>query len=280
MHRSAKKGTRPAPSCNKRSTDSQRRGGEDGAALILALVFVVVSALSVAALVTFSGGALLSTAQFKSERNIEYAADSAVELAIQQVRYRPSYYPTATPRNCLGPGSVTVDHKTIVVLCKGELAHLPISVSGVGSGSTTTNSVKITTAALFAGTHNFVGFLVRDSRGYVQPTSTVVHETNAQNSATLSLPAVGTTNGSDGITLTPPYERLVTFYACAYQCTHPTGAISGSHVVIKAVVGFDDLTARGGSACATTPTTPKESSASTCGTAITVRQWVVEPAND
>src|ERR1700674_932832 len=82
-------------SCNSSSgTRAMRRsgsgGGEAGATLVLALVFVLVISLVLMAIVTLSGTNLIDTAQLQNARSVEYAADGAVDAAIQAVRYQPS----------------------------------------------------------------------------------------------------------------------------------------------------------------------------------------------
>jgi hypothetical protein len=59
---------------------------ETGAILLLALVFSVVIALILLALVTLAGNDLLNTTNLKSQRNVEYAADGATTAAVQAVR--------------------------------------------------------------------------------------------------------------------------------------------------------------------------------------------------
>jgi hypothetical protein len=60
---------------------------DDGAVLILALVFLVAVSLIVTALLTFDGASLRATTSFAAERNNEYNATGAVNLAIQNTRY-------------------------------------------------------------------------------------------------------------------------------------------------------------------------------------------------
>ncbi|HEY6427070.1 MAG TPA: IPT/TIG domain-containing protein [Acidimicrobiales bacterium] len=60
---------------------------EQGAVLILALIFLVSVSLVVVALLTWTGASLTATGAFASERATETAATSAVNLAIQNSRY-------------------------------------------------------------------------------------------------------------------------------------------------------------------------------------------------
>ena len=267
------------------------RRDDTGASLILALVFVVVAALSVGGLLTFSGGALLDTAQLKAQRGLEYGADSATEIALQAVRYRPAYYPTG-PADCLGTPTVTVKEDTatyvFAVYCKGS--HAPTTLRGAAGGASITvkgGVATVTTAALFAKSRTFVGYAIEDTKGGIPttPVATIISETNkpTHHTVVLSTSAV-TPETADTITLISVYQRFITFFTCRSSCT-PTKlsdmmagrtATPGDrtpNLMIVATVDFRDRTSLNGSACTT-------SSSATCGTADSVRQWVVKSAND
>jgi hypothetical protein len=79
---------------------------ESGAILVLALVFLVAVSLIVVSLLSWSGASLLSTTAFGNERSVEYAATSAVDLAIQNTRYsyESQFLTNTTPQPCLGSG--------------------------------------------------------------------------------------------------------------------------------------------------------------------------------
>jgi hypothetical protein len=64
-----------------------RRGDDEaGSILILAMIFLVAVSLIVLALLSFVGNSFTASASFTSERTVETAATSAVNLAIQQSR--------------------------------------------------------------------------------------------------------------------------------------------------------------------------------------------------
>jgi hypothetical protein len=63
---------------------------EEGVVLLLALLFVVAIAFVLLGLLSLSGNDLKNTSNLQSQRASEYAADSAVDAAVQAVRY--SYY--------------------------------------------------------------------------------------------------------------------------------------------------------------------------------------------
>lgn len=273
---------------------SERVRDECGAALILALVFVVVAALSVGGLLTFAGGSLLDTAQLKAERGLEYGADSATEIALQAVRYRPAYYPTG-PASCLGTPTVKVTEGTqytFAVYCKGRLAPVATvrSPAPTASIAVVAGEVVVTTANLFSGsvtTRTFVGSVIRDTKGGIPttPVVTIVSETNSVHTVVLSAaPSTVHQETTDTITLVSVYQRFITFFTCRTSCTKTklldmmagrtsTPSMRTPNLVVLAEVGFRDKTALNGESCNTTATV-------TCGTAILVKQWVVKAAND
>lgn len=91
-----------------RSVDDGSR--ERGAILILALVYIIVISVVVAALTTWSSGDLNNTSKFTSARSMDYSLASAVEVAINDIRYTPLVGPNQTlnaapPWYCWGTGA-------------------------------------------------------------------------------------------------------------------------------------------------------------------------------
>jgi hypothetical protein len=74
--------------------------GEDGAVLLLALVFILVIAIVLTSLLTFTGNDLTNTSNLRSQRSLEYAADGATDAALQAVRYSESAY-RGGPQPCM-----------------------------------------------------------------------------------------------------------------------------------------------------------------------------------
>ncbi len=62
---------------------------EEGATLVLALVFVVIIGLVLLAIISLTGTNLADTANLQNGRALEYSADGAVDAALQAVRYCP-----------------------------------------------------------------------------------------------------------------------------------------------------------------------------------------------
>ncbi len=79
------------------------RSREDGAILVLALVFMVVIALMLMALVDFSGNDLVNTSNLLSQQALEYSASGGANVAIQTVRYSDDTYPSLAP--CFATGN-------------------------------------------------------------------------------------------------------------------------------------------------------------------------------
>lgn len=276
-----------------------------GAALILALIFLVVAALALTALVTFAGGSLLNTSHLKSERGLQYAASSATDVAIQAVRYTSDYYgtynvhgytvPVTPPVNCLGPSTMSFSatgHPTsgptaprtfkMAVDCQGT-ANSPFTVHGTTGTASVQSSGTVVTASLFRGTPTsvtFLGYTVTDSAGAIPatPPAVIVAENNTAHTVSVT-GTVGTATG-DTLTLGPTVERKISFYTCRPTGAHtPTHPCSASNYLVHAVVWFNDVspTPTVGMHCSLTGTTPPPTP--TCGTAMVVKEWESSYAN-
>ena len=258
---------------------ARRRAGVDetGAALILALIFLIVAALTLTALVTFAGTGLLDTAGFTSQRGLQYGAGGAVEIAIQRVRYQPSAYSTLS--NCLGTTATSsVQLKEFQATARYRVYCKGATVSSVPTFSSTAvisaGGRTVTTAALFSTTNpSFVGYGL--SVVGASTVTTVLAETTTRHTVQLKS-AVGAGTSST-VELLAPYQRLVTFYACrAATCTvlktHTVTVMKPQAVLVKAVVGFGDIASTGADTCSTAST-------ATCGESMVVTQWTVASAN-
>jgi hypothetical protein len=112
---------------------------EEGAVLLLTVIFVVIIALTLLGLLTLSGNDLTNTSNLQTERSLEYAADGATDAAVQAVRY--SYYAFDGHTNkagddCLPDGpafqnpdrnttTMSIDGNTMMVDCTGTLPSPP-----------------------------------------------------------------------------------------------------------------------------------------------------------
>ena len=80
---------------------------EEGAVLVLALVFMIVIALVLMAVVTLAGNGLASTSQLLNQQSLEYRSSGALQVAIETVRYTNTTYNSLA--SCFsGSGGVTV----------------------------------------------------------------------------------------------------------------------------------------------------------------------------
>jgi hypothetical protein len=115
---------------------------ESGAVLILALVFLVIVGALVGSLTGWAGNDLNNTAKFTANRTLQYAASSAVETGIANIRYTPLFAtqlpavltpPTTTsasPSFCWGssataPSALQIDNINMSVWC--STAYTPTS---------------------------------------------------------------------------------------------------------------------------------------------------------
>jgi hypothetical protein len=104
---------------------------DQGAVLILALIFLVAVSLIVMALLSWVGTSLTATGAFANERSLESAVTSAMNLAIDSSRY-PSVTPTnqqwatlwtqqenaSPPVACFPGGTIpTIDNEPVEVFC-------------------------------------------------------------------------------------------------------------------------------------------------------------------
>lgn len=79
---------------------------EDGAVLILTLVFIIIVSLSMLGLITFGGTGILNATNLKGQRSLEFAADGATTAAVQAVRYSYNGFITSSEQDCLPDGAV------------------------------------------------------------------------------------------------------------------------------------------------------------------------------
>ncbi|HVB51598.1 MAG TPA: IPT/TIG domain-containing protein [Acidimicrobiales bacterium] len=92
-----------------RVSHCQGTGNEDGSVLVLALLYLVAISLILAALASWVTNDLNNSTKFSSARSLQFAANSATELAIQSIRYTPLLSAGQTlnaspPAYCWGSG--------------------------------------------------------------------------------------------------------------------------------------------------------------------------------
>lgn len=257
----------------KAAIEQKRAHADDaGAALILALVFLIVAALTLTALVTFAGAGLLDTAGFTSQRGLQYGANGATEIAVQNVRYQTSSYPQL--KNCLGTTTdssvqLTEYQQTAQyrVYCQSQ------PVPNTTYSTATVSGQTVTTSRLFTAYHtSWIGYGI--SGAGIPASTSIVRETMTSTTVTLSQ-TTSLSNVREPIVLVSPFQRLVTFYTCrAATCrnrktTNPTKPVTAltqltqKSLLVKAVVGFGDRTGQ----------------TTVYGRSMIVTQWTVSSAN-
>jgi hypothetical protein len=123
----------------KRSSRPEAGHDEAGAVLVLALLFLAVVGAIVGSLATWATNDLNNTAHFTSARTLQYAANGATQVAIQNIRYTPLLATTVPPNSPTwpggtGPGScwasgapVQIDNQSMDVFC--TTVYTPTSAS-------------------------------------------------------------------------------------------------------------------------------------------------------
>jgi hypothetical protein len=111
----------------KRLRDLRQDVDDSGAILILALVFMLVSSLTIYAILDFAGNSLLDSQAFRNATGLDYAVSSAVQIEAQNLRYNyeaaTNSAETCTPSNTtvtVGSTQVPVyqsNNESVVVYC-------------------------------------------------------------------------------------------------------------------------------------------------------------------
>ncbi|MCU1362477.1 MAG: Endoglucanase-like protein [Acidimicrobiaceae bacterium] len=96
---------------SKRRSDRSRRAEveqrEGGAILVLALAYIMIIGVVVAALTTWASGDLNNTGNFSNARSLDYSLSSAMEVGINNIRYTPvvGSINASPPVACWGSGT-------------------------------------------------------------------------------------------------------------------------------------------------------------------------------
>src|SRR5580693_9084871 len=98
------------------------RRGEEGAALVLALVFILAVGLVMATLVGLTGTNLLATSGLQAARATQFGADGALEQGVQTIRYQTEATTTALCGNAPTAAllTTTINSQTVVVWCQSD----------------------------------------------------------------------------------------------------------------------------------------------------------------
>ncbi len=112
-----------------KGVDEQAQRGDQGAALILAIVFLVAMSILTVVLGNLATEAATTTTNARDQTTVESNAESAATVAIQEVRRsygQASYGGPSDPKNCLPPGALTGPlsqtpyHTSLTVWCTGS----------------------------------------------------------------------------------------------------------------------------------------------------------------
>jgi hypothetical protein len=101
-------------------------GGDRGASLVIALLFMTVGSLLALSLANSAGNNLLDTSGLRVQRDLEYAADGALSGAVQEVRYHGACesFPPA--------GNLQISGLYVFVQCNGTSMFVN-TTSGTGN---------------------------------------------------------------------------------------------------------------------------------------------------
>lgn len=97
------------------------RCGEEGAALVMVLAFLSLFGLAIAALLGFSQTSFKTTIVVRSQSEALYAADGAVEGAINAIRYDPAAGVSTTEAACKGFDPPELNKVDLTVTCSGSM---------------------------------------------------------------------------------------------------------------------------------------------------------------
>lgn len=229
--------------------------GERGAALIVAILFLTVGSLLVVSLTNLSGTNLLNTSALQQQRNVEYAADGAMDGAIQTVRYHAESASDAAAGTCqsfpksgrlaLGGGLFAF------VSCTGTYMSSVAFKAG--------NPSELTPPANAIFVPEDVGLQVFDTNipGFF---TTVTGYNNSDGTLTI---ATAATSSAVNAQLGNAFQRLDLFSACV-STSSTINSCNPKHAVITAVVSFQDT---------------DNSSNSVNGFNMSIQRWDVNTAN-
>lgn len=78
---------------------AKRTQSEEGVTLIVALVFLLAIGMVISAIASFASTAFMTSYNLGAQRSLEANAESAVTMAIENVRY--TFYSFSSPTNCM-----------------------------------------------------------------------------------------------------------------------------------------------------------------------------------
>jgi len=237
-----------------------------GATLLLALGFMLVGSLIVMALLSWTGNGLFQATQSSNSLNFRYAANTAVQIRIQDLRYR--YQPSQTFATCPG-WPVTSSIAPAPTVSGGTSQQVTVYCS-INTDETSANSRTITFDACPAVPSVTIN-------GTTNGTSSAPSATVAVSSADLAslnagmILATGQGPFAAGalIVSIDPTANTITLS----QSVTTTGPVAlsfdgacTSNPYLTAVVAYNDFDSSGNGNCSATAIT-------TCGQNMTIESW-------
>lgn len=157
----------------KNGDPKSTKSTETGSSLILALVFLVVSSLIVLSLANLATNDLNNASKFKLAQSRQSTANSAVELALEKIRYNfmPQTLNASPPASCWNsdstPSQVTLNGQSIDVWCSTKWKPLSSQTRQV-----TFDACDSSISALNCASHPLL-FAVVTFDDYPAPTSVI-----------------------------------------------------------------------------------------------------------
>jgi hypothetical protein len=201
---------------------------ESGATIIIALLFMTVGALLATALASSAGNNLLNTSNLRVQRNFEYAADGALDAAIQASRY---HFPPATPpQPCANFTAPAINGYYAFVQCNGT----PMEVQTTNGSKTLSPSPSATSPVFVPQDTNL------QVTGSCIPFGTQPVSFVSPTQLTMPNPATcATTGGGSNPTIVGGFQtRTVLFWACV--SSSPISSCSATNAVATAIVTYSD----------------------------------------
>lgn len=239
--------------------------GEQGVALILALVFLTIGSFVVIALATQASTNLTDTSTLVNSRTSEYAADAALNGGVQQARYHAiAGVPAVGTSSCPSfpsTGSTKINSGVFIqVVCSGT----PMTLSYPSP------SLTLTATSPNAFSPNDQGQVVSDAASPANRTTIAAFVSST--SVTLTK-ALTLSPGSTSVVVGTESQRVDTFWACVSKTSMATGACNSTvQPVASAVVLFQDSDQNGN-------TIDPNTQLPNTGFDMTIESWVVNAAN-
>lgn len=228
---------------------ADRLGGEEGASLVIALIFLIVGTLVVISLTNLTGVNLTSTFSLQGERAVEYAADGGVDGAIQALRYNQ---PAPVQASGVYQASGCPQYNPSTSLNEDGASYytyVSCNFMTFATGSSVANS-NVITPSNGSGwcVPGEVGQSVSDNNPVDQgniPPGDIVSGCSASGAWIIS--SAATLTRTSAVTIGTPGERIVLFSGCsaAFQLASCAASQPSSQAFVTAVIDFANTDANG-----------------------------------